>query len=395
MSIAQLVLGVDAPPVGVIQVDNRVVLEGRCKEFATYVDNNPRWGSPSLMLWAPEGTVRFEPLDDVNRMIPPGIQVGILYVPRNSRLSIRILDGQHRIKGLHLWVERKNAELSKAKEHLARAREVGEQSVIDEAKAKVHAAEQALARTEKEHIGVDFIEVNSPKEAKQIFADIANHAKGMTKALTTGFDASKVVNRVTTEIGLENPIPVLADRVDFNKDRLSGSNPNLLSAKTVADIVRTTYVGILGRVSKAQERNTDDKRVAHNATQFFEALTEAFPELLSTPAPQLRETSLIASGTILRVLAGAWHSVRTTVDHTGANVTPRMSNQEFVAFLKKLAPHMSAPVLQGNPWLSTGYFPPVPDGSAGVMAPSSRTQDLRGLSELMTNWALGIEKMPF
>jgi hypothetical protein len=396
MSISQLVLGVEAPPVGVPQQDNREVLLSRCKDFAAYVDDNQHWGSPSLMLWCPDHTVRFEPLEDINKLIGNGVQVGILYVPRNSRLSIRILDGQHRIKGFHLWVEAKNAARTKAIEHLGRARELKDDTLISEAKHRLQGTEQGLQRIEREYIGVDLIEVNTAKEAKQVFADIANHAKGMTKALTTGFDTSKMVNRVTQRLVLEAPHPLLDGRVDWNKDRLGGSNPNLLTAKTVADIVRATYVGVLGRVSKVQERAAEDVRMEQHARRFFNALMTAFPELASRPPQEQREDSLVASGTMLRVLAGAWHALTNTTSTTGKPVKPLLSDEEVTTFFKSLAPYMGAPVRWGNPWLTTGNFPSVPeDGSAGVMAPSSRSQDLKGLTESLTRWATGAENMPF
>lgn len=68
----------------------------------------------------------------------------------------------------------------------------------------------------------------------------------MTKALTTGFDTSKIVNRVAQRLVLDAPHPLLAGRIEWNKDRLGGSNPHLLTAKTVADIVRTTCVYPVG-----------------------------------------------------------------------------------------------------------------------------------------------------
>jgi len=395
MSISQLVLGVDAPPVGVEQDDNRVVVESRCKEFANYIDGNQHWGSPSLMLWCPQDVIEFDPIEEINRQLPFGIQAGYLKVPRNSRTSIRILDGQHRIKGFHLWVAKKNQELSKAKEHLARARDLQDQAGINEAKHRVKLAEEALERTEREHIGVDIVEVNTAKEAKQIFADIANNAKGMNKSLTTGFDTTKIVNRVTQKLVNEKPHPMLEERVEWHKDRLSGNNPNVLAAKTVADIVRTTYVGVLGRVSKVQEQG-DEVAVYNNAKAFFDALEAAFPELLSTSPLELRESSLISSGTMLRVLAGAWFDLTRTTDEAGKSVSARMTHGEVTEFFKTLQPHMKAPVVLGNAWLRTGFFPQVLDAnSQGVMAPSSRTQDLKGLSELIRDWGLGIKPTPF
>ncbi len=395
LSIAQLVLGVEAPPVGVPQEDNREVDEGRCREFAAYVDGTPRWGSASLLLWCPEGIVTFEPIPEINDLIPDGVRVGSLSIPRNSRLSIHILDGQHRIKGFHIWVENKNRELTKAREHLARARDLAEPALIAQAEAQVRSANAALARTQTEYIGIDLVEVNTAKEARQIFADIANHAKGMSKALTTGFDTTKMVNRVTQRIAVENPHPLVANRVDWHRDRLSGANEHLLSAKALADVVRAVYVGVNGRVSKVQERAAEDAKVYAMAIRFLDAIRSAFPQLMETPVA-LRESSLLGSGTMLRALAGAWFLLTSTEDDSGHAVPPLMTDEEVREFFAQLAPHMAAPVKAGNGWLKTGCFPAVPeDGSAGVMAPSSRSQDLRGLSDAIKQWALSVEPMPF
>lgn len=395
MSISQLVLGIEAPPVGVPQVDNREVILSRCNDFATYVDESEKWGSPSLMLWCPEGILSFDPIDKINDLIPQDVQVGVLQVPRNSRLSIRILDGQHRIKGFHIWIERANQQLAKAKEHLERAKAQGEPALISDAKKQVQKAQATLERTQKENIGVDLLIVNTAEEAKQMFADIANHAKGMNKSLTTNFDSSKIINRVTTRLVDEDPVELLQGRVDWNKDRLSGKNPNFLSAKAVADITRATLVGVNGRVSKQQERNEDSTQIYDNAKRFFDAIAQVFPELVTEDPRALREQTLMASGTILRVLAGVWHEVTGVTSDNGVKVKPRMTDTDFREFLMRLKPYMNAPVKAGSPWLSTGYFPPVPDDSSGVMAPSSRSQDLRGLSELMRDWALRVKPMPF
>jgi hypothetical protein len=51
------------------------------------------------------------------------------------------------------------------------------------------------------------------------FANIADHAKGITKAPTTGFDTSKIANRATQRLVLETPHPLLEGRVDWDGSR--------------------------------------------------------------------------------------------------------------------------------------------------------------------------------
>ena len=98
------------------------------------------------------------------------------YVPCNSRTVYSHPRRQHRVKGFHIWVERKNAEIVKAKDHLGRARELATRPPLPRPKARVDRAERALERT-GEYVGVDLVEVNTARRQKQVFADIANHAK--------------------------------------------------------------------------------------------------------------------------------------------------------------------------------------------------------------------------
>ena len=66
MCIAQLTAGVEAPPVGVAQEDNRIVKESRGRLFRDYVNSNKEWASPSLLLWCPIGILDFDALPQIN-----------------------------------------------------------------------------------------------------------------------------------------------------------------------------------------------------------------------------------------------------------------------------------------------------------------------------------------
>ena len=395
MCISQLTAGVDAPPVGVVQDDNRIVQESRGKLFRDYVNERKEWASPSLLLWSPIDILNFEPLTIVNDMVDdPSVVLGILSVPRNSRQSIKILDGQHRILGFHMWMELLNKELLAAKANLATAQKVGENTVTRASVERVEAAQNNLERSLHESIGIDILVCASANEARQIFADIANNAKGMVKALSIGFDQSKIVNRVTTVIASDKPHPLLAGRVDFNKDRVAGSSEFLISAKTLADIIRAVMVGTSGRLSKAQDQEKNDSAFEFRAREFLDALQEGFAEDFTKNPTKLRETSLLGGGTILRVLSGVWFELTSATDSQGKKMNARMSRSEGINFFKKLAPHMAIPLKENSGWLTTGVFPS-PAKGAVVTAPGSRNQELRALTLEITNWALKPDTFPF
>ena len=84
MCIAQLTAGVEAPPVGVAQEDNRIVKEARGRLFRDYVNSNQEWASPSLLLWCPVGILQFDALSQINDLVnDPSVVLGILSIPRN------------------------------------------------------------------------------------------------------------------------------------------------------------------------------------------------------------------------------------------------------------------------------------------------------------------------
>jgi hypothetical protein len=395
MCIAQLTAGVEAPPVGIAQEDNRIVKESRGRLFRDYVNSNQEWASPSLLLWCPMGILQFDSLTQINDLVnDPSVVLGILSVPRNSRQSIKILDGQHRILGFHMWMDQLNKELQAAKLSLSEATKAGQAKVIELAKANVEKAEENIERSVKESIGIDILVCSSAKEARQIFADIANNAQGMVKALAIGFDQSKLVNRVTSRVATESPHSLIDGKVDFNKDRIAGDSNMLISAKTLADSIRALSVGISGRISRVQEMEWSDEDIEQRTRKFLDALSEGFKSDFAKSPQELRKTSLLGSGTIFRVLAGVWFELTSSTNAQGKSIKPRMSAEEAKNFFKKLAPHMGIPIKSGNAWLKTGVFPS-PSGGAIVTAPGSRNQELKKLTLEITNWALDTKTFPF
>jgi hypothetical protein len=359
------------------------------------VNSNKEWASPSLLLWCPIGILDFDALPQINDLVrDPSVVLGVLSVPRNSRQSIKILDGQHRILGFHLWMDQLNKELQTSKLNLSEAMKAGQPKVIELAKARVEKAEENMERSVKESIGIDILICSSAKEARQIFADIANNAQGMVKALAIGFDQSKLVNRVTSIVASDFPHPLLDGKVDFNKDRIAGDSEMLISAKTLADSIRALTVGITGRISRVQELGDLDEDVTQRTKKFLDSMHKAFADDFAKTPQDFRKTSLLSSGTMFRVLAGVWFELTSSTNAQGKSIKPRMSVEDATNFFKKLAPQMQIPIKPGNKWLTTGVFPS-PAAGAVVTAPGSRNQELKKLTLEITNWALDTKSFPF
>ncbi|GAB2991111.1 DNA sulfur modification protein DndB [Nocardioides montaniterrae] len=348
----------------------RRIYPAHAKEFGVYIRNEIEWVSPSLLLRGPN-IFKFEKL---NLDVDTGTtQFGQLGIPKDSRTEIQIVDGQHRTLGFHLAWEQLNDEIQKARANLATAKQSQEPALINEFETKLADLIDRRDTLASERVSVQILVVEQPNEARRIFVDINDNAKGITGAVKTRFDDRKVISRALNRV-LENNT-FLDSKVDLQMDRVTGNSEYLLGAKHVADILRAITVGH-GRVTKRLEDELDDVAVAKEFDDFIEAMVEAFPPLADldngdlTPA-ELREESLIGSNVMLRAFAAAWYTLRQD-DWTPAEIT-----EAFASF----APHMG-PVFPDakDSWFSTGVFP---SNESGTTYPTSRAQDFKTLTDFI------------
>lgn len=378
LSVPQLVGALPKPDATKPQPGNRLIKEPHARSFGEYVVERSDWVCPPLLLRAPTDEFSFKSIKEVQ-----GSELGVLSVPRNARGSIKILDGQHRILGFHLGWERLNEEIQNTRELLATAKRSGEVSeVVDHHERKLGRLMDKRERLANDRVRIDIMLVDDPAVFKQVFVDIADNARGVTRAVAARFDSRKVVNRALPDVMKH---PLLDGRVDEDHDRLSGSNNNLVSAKHVADLIRTAQVGIARRISRKLEAELTDHQVAENASQFLDAL-DAFPDMHAIKEGQvepaeLRKRSLLGSATMLRVLAGAYYELG-VAPHEKRKGKPLMSKTEIARFFSELAPHMGAPVSQSSPWMKTGRF------MENGMAPNARQGDLSALCSQLVEWAI-------
>lgn len=351
---------------------NRRVREGHARGFGDYVREHEDWVSPALLLRAPD-IFEFETKEEI-----AGTQFGVLAVPRLARSDIRILDGQHRILGIHLAIQAIATDLEKQRDLLAKAKKNGsEPAVVKQIQETIKRLDEQRQRLDRDRISLQIVIEEDQGGFKQMFVDIADNALGITSAVRVRFDARKVVNRAVEPL-LKHAL--LQGRVDLEQDRIAAKNPNLLGARHVADLIRTVNVGIDGRVGKRLEDELREDALVDATGQFLDTLLEAFPALAQVAdgelAPvELRKTSLLGASTMLRVLAGAYHELR----------KQKLEDEDIASFFASLDPHMAAPVAEESIWVTQ-----VPSEifTAGASAPRSRRQDLRQLTDTIASRAM-------
>ena len=245
LSIDQLVATLPRPdPVQRLQ-GNRKITPAHARAFSAYVRARKDGIVPPLLLRCPEAVIEFEPLQEVG-----GSELGILRIRRYAREDIRIIDGQHRILGFHMAWRALASDIDKARSELAKAQRMGSEALGRAARQQLDRLEEQRARVGSDRVSMHIIVVDDQQEYQQIFVDIADNAKGISKTTRALFDSTKIVHRCLDDV-MQHPL--LLERVDLDRDLITGSNNNLMGAKHVADIIRIVEVGIRGRISARLE----------------------------------------------------------------------------------------------------------------------------------------------
>ena len=381
MPIVQIPTVLPVPDPSIVLDDNREIRPNHAKSFADYVRKNTNWHCGPLTVRTSSDVVSFVPFEGGDY---GPLSIGMLRVPRNSRTGFRIIDGQHRVLGVDTMLKDINDDLIKRRADLKGAKDsFALPPVLKQYENKIASLTEQLDRAQNETIAIDLIVEDDPDSARQIFVDVANNALGISKSVTSRFDQRKVVNRALQKLLSDpNAAELINNRIDQEKDRVVGSNPNLMGATHLTDIIRTIEVGISGRVSDAMEKTLDEQQLARSANAFFEVLTKGFPDFQSVAdgskqVGDLREGSLLFSTTMLRVLAGVYHELKQA----------RVSDDQFVLFFSKLNKLMKAPVAKGTPagdlWLSCTTSQAFSDG---LTAPGARAQQVKELVAVIASW---------
>lgn len=382
--------------------DNRQVNKRHCELFADYVLKNPDpenhlgWTCPPIM-------ARVDPnqLEEMNTLhsFDDGIHLVEVQIPRS--LQFRILDGQHRSLGFSIARRRCSDEIDKAAQLLSMSTRNAEPTPVLASHEKTLNSWKAKQKMLVDAVVMLEIAIVDRKMARQMFVDIAQNAKGVNPDYTKVLDQRESVNRIAMD--LIDTHPLLKGHTELGQSkRMSKTNTNLIGAKSVTDIVRAIFAGsgrIGARVNDELGRNQTAK--TSEVKEFLDALVSSFIALRNivdgTLGPiQLRDSSLLGSATMLRVLAVTWHELLESGVKSG----------EIEAFFKALDPHMgfkkfpavidndddqrdpkgNMQILVGIPpddeiWAPTGVF----SGTA-AKAPGARQGDIRRLANALKMW---------
>jgi hypothetical protein len=373
LSLTQIASLIPAPTSGKAAEGNRMVKEAHARAFGDYVREKKDWVAPALVLRAPD-IFQFEVRENIG-----GTEFGVLAFPKLAATDLRILDGQHRILGIHLAIQGIADDLEAARSRLAAAKKNEETaSVISDLQARVDKLTNQRERFSRERTSLQVFVEDDQVAYKQMFFDIADNALGITSSVRARFDSRKIVNRTLEDVMKHS---LLHGRVDPEQDRIGRSNPNLLGAKHVAELVRTLAVGVEGRIGKRLEDELTEGALVQRSNDFFDVLLASFPPLAAvadgdlTPE-DLRRTSLLGSTVLLRVLAGVYVEL---VEKQ------KWEDDDVIDFFSRLASHVAGPATATSIWIAHMDEDIYAEGAFG---PRSRHQDLKALRDNIVKWAL-------
>jgi hypothetical protein len=382
---------------------NRRVNAKRALEYADYVIERHRENrahiTPPVVMRATDGEVK--ETGDWVREEAQGITRGALEIaPR----ALRTADGQHRLYGAKKKLEIFDDHIVVDKLLLEKVEENGQEpAVIEQARKRLERTQEERAALFNLPVTVEIILVDSERVYQQLFADIANNAKGLGGDLTTWFDQTKVTYRIARSLVEDSGHPLLEGKVHVGvgtEDRLPSEGPHWIGIKTVADMVHAVTKGVSGRFSRKEEKEyeadpTAEKELRTQAERFLDCLVKAFPVIRNikdgkpSMAGEVRKSrqTMLTSSSMLRALASAYYlNVLSDNDEyalQGADVDARA--QQFTSGLATLADAMKvdpkAGLDQKNPIVKLSPSSFAFGGKSKPTAPTARIGNINALAQ--------------
>ena len=102
------------------------------------------------------------------------------------------IDGQHRILGVDLEIKGLTEQINKLDKDIDRSRS---EDRIAQLRLGREELMRRLQRMDTEYVGVDIYVEPDNIRSRQMFVDVADNAKGISSALRSRFDGSKIANR--------------------------------------------------------------------------------------------------------------------------------------------------------------------------------------------------------
>lgn len=370
---------------------NRPLRPGHAQKFAQYLDLVEKPYTPPIALFTDPANIDVEEIEGLPQSIG-NVRFVMAKFIRSAREQVHILDGQHRIYGGHVLAGKYQEELSSAREHFRRAEKFEGRELIDDARGRVATIQDKIGRFSEMTVTVQIALTGDRGVAKQIFADVADNALGISRSILSEFSTRSAFNRAAQQLTQEE----LSGVVDNVQDRMSRKNPHWLSLKDVVNVVQALELPYGKRWSHKLEETLDESKLYKQSVAFFAGLAEAFPQVRQVldgelSGPDLRlggsEVSLLGSSTMIRVLAAGYRILR-----SGDDDNPPMQHDEVVEFFASLPMEAgftgpakqeeAQPVLDAH-WRETGKF------GYPYVSPVARRQDIEALVDFIVRWARG------
>lgn len=373
------------PEVNKPDKDNRQVSKAHAEEFGLYWRDNPNsWTVPPLLVDCSE-TLEFKP----DYQIEDGPALGKVTLPNYANRVLRTLDGQHRIYGWSFIRAQIFEDLAKAKSDKLIADKTGTDIEKQLANRTIQKCEEALDRMKKEQITLEIITMVSEVEHKTFFVDIADGALGINPSERARLDEKHMTSRVAKM--LTDQIPLLQNRVELRKSTASKTGKDLMSLANLRDITRHVCFGIVGKVTESREAAIKDSNAFEISQHFVNALIESSQKLGkisdgSYEPSTLKFESLLGSMTIWRCLAGAYHELAVEVVDNKSLRWKESGHEKFVTMATAAINKMQIVEKDGQRTLNAGWYQTDCFNPSGL-SPLSRTQDLKGLTNLFVAWA--------
>jgi len=378
--------------------DNRVVNEAHAREFGRYWRANKMWITPPILLdTALDLNAGYVEIGNAG-----SLTIGKIELPYDSDRQLRILDGQHRILGWTSIAKTIGDELSKARDALLESKRLENPEAVQVASDTVSRLEDERRRLRDEHITVEILVGVTAERHRKFFVDIAVNAKGISKSRTASFNQERMMSRIGLHVSSTHPL--LNGRVDEERDRVGGASSELISLKNAIELCRESTWGVPSRWTDRREHLNSEEKLKALSIAFLDSLCEGSATLASVrdsdmSPSQLRQTSMLGSTSMLRILAG----VRAALAIQGASdnqpeLVPE-GESEFVWLLDSLESAFTyrrggdgkseLPVIWRESEQTSRFFV-----DEGAKTPSGRPQAMKEFVTLLVGWARAGEIFP-
>jgi DGQHR domain-containing protein len=373
---------------------NRKIDLKHAQDFAKYLLKNPDFVVPSVLVRVQPGVLSFK---EVQAFEPLHTAWGWVEYRLGDIVLLLLVDGQHRVLGVWLAVEEATRKIADIGATISQAQRNGDKVTESELAKQLTSWEDKLDRLRVGSLTVQFVEIGL-ELGKRLFVDINDNVKGVRADFRTYLDDRTPVGLITADVCERHPL--LLGRVETGQESaFTRTSKGLLGFKGVSDIVRAVLVGATGRVGARIEDELKDHQKAKTdeVMKFFDLLVQ-YTDLRKVAdnevdPPELRydakdpgkpHVTMLASTTMLRVLAGVYRDLTTKDPKTGYALDgkPVVTRAEVGIFFRDLGPLLrEVPVKRNSIWMDTGVF------TEGGSAPVARHGDIGKLTTTLCEWA--------